>query len=510
MNKLLQNLKEQNNVTYTTNGATTYRSTMNKVYDLFATGAAMCGASDEDCILLFKNAYEEDPTLALKCLFYLRDIRGGGQGERRFFRVCLKWLAGAYPEEAKNLIQYCAEYGRWDDLFVLFGTPAERKMVTFISRQLLLDIDSTTPSLLGKWMPSANTSSPKTVALAKKFCKALVLTEKEYRKMLSTLRARIKIVETLMSQNRWEEIEFDKIPSRAGFIYRNAFARHDIIKAKYEKFIKDEDTKVNAGTLYPYDVVHQAIHCSGNSAYRRYDLALDDIQRLSINKYWDNLTDYFNGATLNALVVCDTSASMLSGYNSKMCPMDVAISLALYTAERAKGPFYNNFITFSRKPRLVEVEGVDFVDKVRRIYSMNICENTNIEAVFDLLLDTAFRNRLTQEDLPETIVIVSDMQFDYAQSYYDRYNHPSSSSLMENIEKKWNATGYKMPKLVYWNVNAASGGGNIPMKDKNGVTFVSGASPVLFEQIMKGKTAMDLMLDKLQSERYAPIYSIRN
>ena len=305
-----------------------------------------------------------------------------------------------------------------------------------------------------------------------------------------------------MSAGKWDEIEFDKIPSKAGMIYRNAFARRDIIKAKYEAFAKDEKTKVNAKTLYPYEVVHQAYDLT--SSWRWRTTALDDTERLMLNKYWDNLADYFNGATLNALAVVDTSGSMTWGGSSSVHPIDVAISLGLYCAERAKGPFAGHYVSFSSRPQLIETDGVDFCDKVQRIYRTNLCENTNIEATFDMLLDTAIKNHCSQDDLPESLVIISDMEFDSARGRYYSYGERSEhGTLMERIEHKWNAHGYKMPKLVYWNVDARHD--NIPMTVKDGVSFVSGFSPVLFEQIMKGKTAFDLMFDKLDSERYACI-----
>ena len=513
MNELLKGLKMESNVTHTTNGAVTYKSTLNKVYDLFATGAAMRSASDDDCKLLFMKAYEEDHELALKCLFYLRDVRGG-QGERRFFRVSMNWLANKYPKEAKNLVRFIPEFGRWDDLYCLMDSPVEKEVFKFMYEQALLDVSCKTPSLLGKWLKSENTSSKESRRLATKTRESFNLTPREYRKMLSALRGKINIVETLMSQNRWNEIEFDKLPSRAGLIYKNAFAKHDVTKERYERFIKDTNTKVNAGTLYPYDVVHEAVKLfSGRGWYSDYriNVPADDVNRLAVNKYWDNLTDYFNNATLNALAVVDTSGSMTSSVgNTNIHPLDVGISLGLYCADKAKGPFHGHFISFSSRPRLIETEGIDFCDKVCRIYRQNLCENTNIEATFDLVLDTALRNHLKQADLPKTLIVISDMQFDAGRSYYARdYNHSNRTrSLMENIEAKWNSHGYKMPKLVYWNVNAASGGGNIPMQDKEGVTYVSGASPVIFEMIMSGKTSIDLMLDKLLSDRYKAITSI--
>jgi len=501
MNELLRNLKEQSNVTRTQNGAVTYKSTMNMVYDLFAQGAAMRGASDSDCIYMFTKAYNENPTLALKCLFYLRDVRGG-QGERRFFRACIKWLAMNQPKEMMNLIHLVPEYGRYDDLFELFGTGIEDEMMGYIYHVINKNEDH----LVYKWMPSINASSRNTQERGRKFARAFGLSERNYRKLLSEGRTACHLVETLMSQQKWDQIAFDKLPSRAGILYSKAFARREETKERYAAFMSKKETKVNAGTLYPYDVTKKARDLfTGGSYWRHINVPLNDTERLAINKYWDNLTDYFKGATLNALCVCDTSGSMTSCYYSNIAPIDVATSIALYTAERAKGPFHNHYISFSSRPQLIETSGVDFCDKVQRIYGTNLCENTNIEATFDLILNTALRQRLSQDDLPESLIVISDMQFDAQRGYYGS----RSNSLMENIELKWNNAGYKMPKLIYWNVNAATNAGNIPMKDKDGITYVSGASPVIFEQILKGKTGIQLMLDKLLSERYAQITSIK-
>ena len=241
------------------------------------------------------------------------------------------------------------------------------------------------------------------------------MNHKQYRKTLSILRERINVLERLMSENRWDEIEFDKIPSKAGLKYKNAFARRDIIKAKYEAFAKDATTKVNAKALYPYEVVDQAIKCGRISngwsiRYRDYDP--EDVDRLMVNKYWDNLADYFNGATFNGIAVVDTSGSMTRG--DAAAPINVAISLGMYCAEKAKGPFANHYISFASRPQLIETKGVDFVDKVQRIYRTNLVDDTNIEAVFDLLLDTAIKNHCTQDDLPQNVIIISDMEFNMA------------------------------------------------------------------------------------------------
>lgn len=501
MNTFLNGLKEATNIDYTENGALTRTSTMSDLYDMFALGGAYRTRSDEDCIVLFKKAYKESPVYALKCLFYLRDVRGG-QGERRFFRVCLKWLANYDTEAVIRNISHVAEFGRYDDLYCLVGTKAEKAAFTFIKKQLMLDMECKTPSLLAKWLKSENTSSLESVKLAKITRQYLGMTARQYRKTLSILRAKINVLERLMSAGKWADIEFDKIPSKAGLIYKNAFARHDVERMQvnpqavsYEAFAKDENTTVNAKTLYPYEVVEKAINAMGGFNYwgRTKDVPLDDTNRLMVNKYWANLKDYFDGATLNALPVVDTSGSM------RGTPIHVAISLGLYCAERNKGPFADHYISFSSRPQLIRTEGVDFCDKVKRIYQTNLCENTNIEATFDLILNTAIENNLSSDELPENIIVISDMEFDAARSWHAA----PAETLMEGIERKWNRTGYKMPKLIFW--NCAARNDRIPMKDKNGITFVSGASPVLYEMIMSGKTAQDLMFNKLDSERYSII-----
>ena len=505
-NKFLNNLKNAANFTYTENGALTHKSTKSNLLDMFAMGAAYRSRSDEDCILLFKKAFEENPVYALKCLFYIRDVRGG-QGERRFFRTCMRWLANTDLSAVKRNLEHIPEFGRWDDLLIFIGTPLENDALNAIKSQLVLDVQCKTPSLLAKWLPSENTSSVKTRIQAHKVRKYLGWTHKQYRKTLSVLRARINVLERLMSENRWDEIEFDKIPSKAGFKYKNAFARHDIERMKenvniqsYADFAKDTTTKVNAKTLYPYECVAEAMKvmgCNQYDWYRKTKVDMMDTNRLMINKYWDNLADYFKGAAFNGLAMVDTSSSMT--WNGGLA-IQVATSLGIYCAEKAKGPFAGHYISFSRNPRLVEVEGVDFCDKVNRIVRADLCENTNIKGAFDMLLRTALQNHMTQEDMPESIIVISDMEFDQSQGY--NYSN-NTLTLMENIEREWNANGYKMPKLIYWNVNARQN--NIPMLGNGPISYVSGFSPSIFETIMTGKTGYELMMDKLNSERYSVI-----
>ena len=386
---------------------------------------------------------------------------------------------------------HISEYGRWDDLiYAVYGTKLHYNMIEIVKAQLKLDLDSKTPSLLAKWMPSENTSSRTTREVAAELRKNLGMTSKQYRKALSKLRARIKVVEGLMSANRWEEIEFDKIPSRAGIIYRNAFARRDLIAKKYENFAKSKNTKVNASALYPHDIAHKAM------SYEMRDVSYEDTQRLMLQKYWENLPDYYNGKQENGIAVVDVSGSM-SGQ-----PMEVAISLGAYIAERGHGPFANHFITFSEHPDLVEFKGVDITDKIQRAERADWGFNTDIESVFKLLLKTAKSKNTRREDMPERLYILSDMEFDRGMNQRGASQN-QINTLLEDIAQEWKEEGYELPQLIFWNLDARQD--NIPMLKGGRFAYLSGFSPVMLKQILSGKDGYDLMLDKLLSERYEVI-----
>ena len=511
MNDFLSALKDATNFTYTENGAITHKTTKSDLLDMFALGGAYRTRSDADVILLFKNAYAENPIYALKCLFYLRDARGG-QGERRFFKTAMKWFANTDVEAARRNFKHIPEFGRWDDLYLFVNTPLENEVFQFMKEQLALDMQCKTPSLLAKWLKSENTSSTESRLLAKKTRQHFGMTAKQYRKTLSILRARINVLERLMSAGEWDKIEFDKIPSRAGLIYKNAFARHDIERMKNEKvqtyadFAKDTTTKVNAKTLYPYEVVDKAIKLMGFKGYSWRNsgskIPMDNTDRLMINKYWDNLADYIQGANFNGIAVVDTSGSMTG--SSASAPINVAVSLGMYCAEKNNGPFKDHFITFESNPHLIKVEGVDFCEKVYNVTGADWGGSTNIEAVFDLLLNTAIRNKCSQDEIPQNVIIISDMEFNScASTNTGRSWGGVPETLFEAMECKWNQYGYQMPGLTFWNVQARQN--NIPMKTEGRVNYVSGMSPVIYEQVMKGLSAYDLMMDKLNSDRYSVI-----
>lgn len=487
-NTFLKGLKEDTNYTMTEKNSISHKTTMSDVFDMFAFGGAYRNRTDDDCITLFKNALQENEELALKCLFYLRDCREG-QGERRFFRVCYKWLAKEYPEIAKRNLPYIAEYGRWDDLiYVAAGTKLEELAFSIIKEQLEWDLTVSAPSLCAKWMPSINTSSAETRQLGIKLRKFLEMSNKDYRKMLAKLRKQINIVERLMSENKWDEIQFDKLPSKAGLKYKDAFARRDLIAEKYKEFAASKDTKVNATVLYPYDIAHEAFNC--------YDKDYNSTDRLMIQKYWDALPDYYKGREENGLAIVDTSGSM-SGQ-----PLEVAVSLGAYIAERGHGPFANHFITFSSRPELIRFEGVDITDKFHRARRADWEMNTDLESVFKLLLRTAQKENTKPEDMPTRLYILSDMEFDgcLTDDWYSHLSQDKVETLLEKIAREWEEAGYELPPVVFWNLQCRQS--NIPAMGGR-FSYVSGFSAIMLETILSGKDGYDLMIAKLiDSGRY--------
>ncbi|MDO5132300.1 MAG: DUF2828 family protein [Eubacteriales bacterium] len=464
---MLHFLKKTANKAYTENGAVTPRTTGSDCLDLFATIGALRTRSDAEIRRRFLRAFAENPDLAMKILFYARDVRGG-LGERAVFRVLLKWLAENEKSSLVRNLPYVAEYGRWDDLFVLLDTPARGETEALLRGQFEADMaalqlqDGTQLSLLGKWLPSVNASSPETVRMAKQLAKAFGLRDAEYRRALSALRAQISILENNL-RTRDYSFSYAKQPSKAMFKYRAAFLRND--GARYRDYmtrVKTGAATLHTGTLMPYEIVTAAWRTSGKD-------------RAALDVTWNALEDFTNNE--NALVVADGSDSMYWGGEPK--PAAVAQSLAIYFAERNRGAFRSHFITFSMTPRLVEVKGADIVEKVRYCRTFNECANTDLKAVFELILQTAVDNRLPQKDLPSTLYIVSDMEFDSC-------TYGASMSNFEYAKKRYMAHGYKLPRVVFWNVQSRNEQQPVKMNEQ-GVALVSGCTARIFSQVMSGE-----------------------
>ena len=490
-------IENELNYTTTENGAVALKSTKSGLLDAFGKLGAMRTNEETEIIKTFNLAFAEDKELAMKLLFYVRDIRGG-QGERRVFRVIMNYLAENKPEVVIKNLDNFAFYGRYDDLLCLLDTPVEREVLGLIKDTLDADVKSVdnggVPSLMAKWLPSIN-GVKNTRKVALKIVTGLNMPERDYRKTLSKLRRALDLVEIKIAENRYEEIDFSKLPSKAQMIYRELFMRK--AQERYLAYLKELMTgkaKVNAGTLIPVDIVSKIMDKNPSLA-----------ERYLYEAMWQNLPNYFEGRNETGLCVVDVSGSMYG------TPMAVAVSLGLYCADKCNGPFKNRFITFSRNPELVKVRGEDIVDKVRNVQHADCGMNTNFNKVLEIILDTAIKNHCSQEEIPNKLYVISDMQFDGAEG---------SNTLHRDWAKKFAEHGYEMPAIVYWNVRTSDCG--MFQEDKSGinVAMVGGYSPVLFKNVIdgteyvetvneKGETVvkqkidpMTVMMTTLQAERY--------
>ena len=483
---MLEHLKNEANRTYTENGAVTYATTYSDCLDLFATIGALRSSNEQEIISRFVRAFTEDPNLALKTLFFARDVRGG-LGERKVFRVCLQWLAHNAPASVKKNIPYVAEFGRWDDLLSLLGTPCEKDAMLLIKKQLETDLESMDMgddvSLLAKWLPSVNASNAQTVQYAKKIARFLGMTDATYRKTLVKLREHIRIIENSLREKDYS-FDYSKQPSKAMFKYRKAFYRND--GERYGEFlgkVSRGETQLHTGTLTPYEIIKPFFYEH-----------VGDQEASAIDATWNAQEDFTRDE--NALVVIDGSGSMYS--RTDPMPATVALSLGIYYAERNTGAFHNHFITFSERPQLVEIKGETILEKVRYCHDYNEVANTNIQKVFELILRAAIKNSVPQSEMPSTLYIISDMEFDCCTRGAELTNFEYAKNIFAEA-------GYDLPRVVFWNVQSRNKQQPVTQNEQ-GVALVSGCSPRIFSMLKSGiLSPLGYMLDILGAERYEKI-----
>lgn len=503
MDELKNNIDgDVDNASVTENGAIGYKSTGKALLDLNFSVSSMRQMPEGEIRNKFRLAWNDGPELALKWLFYARDIRGG-LGERRLFRVILKDIVsnatknGLLSDAIKRLIPLIPEYGRWDDLFCMMDTPMEEEVLLNIAHQLkrefILRQNGDPISLLTKWLPSINTSSAETRKLAYKISKFLHMNEKEYRKLLAAGRKYIKIVERQMSENQWHDINYEAVPSKANLLYGNAFARHDADRrAEYLAALENGHAKINSGTLFPHEIVSKI----------RHD---DNVDCNLMNELWKALP---NKCTKNTrtLVVADGSQSMETRIaSSKAQALDVAIAMAIYFSERLTGEFANRFVTFSSSPKFVSLGGCPSL-QAKISYMRRFCEvsDTNIEAVFDMILSTAVGTNMKQEDLPDNILIISDMEFNRC-AITNNGISSVEKALFDYFASRFRTYGYKLPRLIFWNVCSRTG--TIPVKENDmGVTLISGFSINTLNLVMSDiLDPYECLVNQLMNKRYEPI-----
>lgn len=465
--------KEMYNFAFTENGDKAYLSTGSYCLDYFSLIGGM-RFNYQDSIKLFLQAFYENPKIAIKVLFFVRDIKDG-LGERNIFRYTFNMLANMYPNICEQLIEYIPLYGRYDDLLCCFDTPIKRKLVSYIKNKLEEDIENKKNnkpiSLLAKWLPSINTSSYETRNIALRLSQSLDMTKEEYRKTLSYLRKDL-IIENNLRENNYT-FDYAKVPGGAMYKYKMAFLKNDI--ERYQSYldnVKSGDQKMNTKTLYPYQVVR---------TLQNYSITEEEKETLDV--IWNNFDR--NNIAAKTIIVRDGSGSMYD--SSSASPISVATSLAILFSEQLQGEFQNKFITFSSNPRLIEIKGKTIFEKYKFITQFNEVANTDIKKVYDLILNVYQSKKFKKEDALDRIVIISDMEFDEIESY-DKTSYLYFKEKFDNL-------GYEIPEVVFWNVRARNI--HFPVINDANVKLVSGSSQNIIDKIVntEGEDAYTLMLE---------------
>lgn len=472
MSTFLEALKQDN--TITENGMVTNSTSLKETVDLFFRMGAMRKSNTPDIIRQFSLAFNESPLEAMKVLFWGRNVRGGA-GERKFFRLCLEYLARTHKEVLIKNLHLIPRFGRWDDVLFLFNTSCEDQALFLI--KIGLDENN---ALCAKWMPRQG-------GVANKIRKYLRLTPKDYRKMLVKM---TDVIEQSMCSKKWGEINYSHVPSLAAARYQKAFIKND--SERYLQYISDlanpdkdkKEVKINASAVYPYDVL---------KSLKR------GVEQVA-NEQWKALPNYMEGSKDRILPVVDVSGSMNTpASGSNVTCMDVSISLGLYISERNEGPFKDHFITFSSTPTLQKLSG-SLIERYNQLSEADWSMSTDLQEVFKLILNQAIKHEVPEDQMPTTILILSDMEFNEAIIGSD------SISAFEMIKRMYEESGYKIPGLIFWNIQ--SRGNNVPVRfDESGTALISGFSPSILESILGSKeiSPISIMLRTINQEIYSQI-----
>ena len=448
----------------TDNGMKTYASSLNNLVDLFFQIGSSRG---KDITAQFERAYATDRQLAMRIAFWARDVRGGA-GEREIFRSIIKHLEKLHPEELAQVIALTPEYGRWDDVLVV-----ETEKASKIVAEKVLNALRNGDGLCAKWMPR---KGPDAVALRN----LMGMTPKQYRKTLVSL---TKVVESAMCSGNWSEINYEHVPSVASARYQTAFGKHDPEGyGKFKEALTKGEAKINANAVYPYDVI-KSLRAHGSPEV--------------VNAQWDALPNYMGSRKVLPMVDVSGSMQCPVGGNVNVTCLDVAISLGLYISDKTTGPFKDLTLTFSSTPKMEVLTG-NISSKYEQLSTQHWTMDTNLHGAFDEILRVATTRRVAPEDMPEFLVILSDMEFNQCMKHDD--------SALEMIKRKFEAAGYALPSVIFWNLNAREG--NVPVRfDEKGTALISGFSPAIMEAVLKGEniTPTSIMLEAINSPRYMQI-----
>ena len=443
--------------------------TLTDTGDALATLFFMIGSSrGKNIVPQFEAAYQNNPTLAARMLFWSRDIRGGA-GERETTRSLLRHMEISHPDELILLLPFISEYGRWDDLLIF-----QTQRVKSAAYGLIAEALRENNGLCAKWMPRKG-------LIANELRKFMNHTPKSYRKLLVGLTT---VVETQMCSKNWTEINYSHVPSVAASRYRKAFTKHDSYGyATYQEGLVSGATTINANAIYPYDVI-KGLRYGGV-----------DSNAVSVAQ-WNALPNYLGDNSILPMV--DVSGSM-SSFNipnsTNLTCLDVALSLGLYIADKQTGPFKDMTLTFSGQSKIDILKG-DIIAKLAQLTRQTWGMNTSLESAFKEILRVATTNHIPADQMPKYLLILSDMEFD---SCVDE-RRDTAFTMAARMYKN---AGYALPSVVFWNLNARQG--NVPIRfDQNGVALISGFSPSIMKSVLASRkfSPLDIMLETLNSDRY--------
>lgn len=533
MGNFMDNLEKEavrHQLGLTDNGAVAYTTCGDSLTD-FNFNITSCRSADvDDFTGRFRKAFLENKELAVRYLFFAGDIREG-LGERRAFKELMKSLAFNEPEIAKAVMKFIPEYGRWDEVLDLLETPLKKDAINMIKAQLEEDVrnmkENKPVSLCAKWMPSLQASNKTKARQALQLCDALKMKKSDYRHMLSDLRDRLNIIEKALAEKDVDKLDSmqESLSSKQNYKYKKALM--NLIpeqRAEYFNKVLRGEANFNADVLEPHEIYFRYRCEHGISRYSRNGSTSPD---LSYEVMWKQLPDKVRKEN-QVMVMRDGSGSMTCPIpnSNNGTVLDVASALTVYFAEHTEGQFKDKFITFSSRPEIVDLSGCQSLrEKIELLSTYDDCSNTNLERAFQLILDTAVKNGMSQEDLPRNILIVSDMQFDSAvgnRSYYgSRDNSGWNETLFDTIRKSYEEKGYELPRLIFWNVNSRES--TIPEVNNNlGVVLLGGYSKNNIDMICEDKfevtvvnekgevekvqlSPAEILANQLMSERYDPI-----
>lgn len=501
MNKFSEAVEATQNQARTFNDAATNYSSLDACLDLFF----IIGTRDGNYNSQFELAWQQNYDMAARIALWARDARGGS-GERKTFRNVLKYMEQAHPNELLKLLPKIPEVGRWDDLLIFNDGPVKTAAYSLIEKALKVDRNG----LCAKWMPrekqapskayrykvnpyrtpkeksasgTLSAGKKKNAVLATELRKFMSLSSRDYRHLLSSLS---KVVETDMCAKKWDQINYNHVPSLASARYQKAFNKHDSARyATWKEGLKTGETKVNAATLFPYDCMK----------------AVNNGDQVVAQAQWDALPNYIKEGE-RIIPMCDVSGSMTAwGYYGQraapkitVSPMDICVSLGLYVADKQDGAFKDLVLTFSGQPEILKLTG-NLITKMNKLKSATWGMNTNICAAFTKILKLAVQNNVPNDEMPTMLLVLSDMEFDSC------VHHDQTA--FKFAQQEFEAAGYSLPKIVFWCLNSRVG--NVPVTFKqDGTALVSGFSPAILKSVLavEAFNPETVMLQAIMQDRY--------